>query len=1081
MKRTLLLFSLFLTFFGAAHAQTRQVTGKVTDKSNNETIPGVSITVKGTNVVVSTDVKGEFKIAVPSTGTVVLVARYVGYKSSEITVGTQTKINFSLAEDVNTLNEVVVNIGYGTTRREALTGSVSSVGAKDLADFPVGTAAQALAGKLAGVSVTTTEGSPGAEVQIKVRGGSSLTGDNSPLYIVDGVQVENALSILSPNEIQTIDVLKDVASTSIYGSRGANGVVVITTKSGKPGRTVVSFEGYAGVRQIVNELETMNPYEFVKYQYDLYNNNTAATVKSDFIKKYGTFEDLEIYKNVPNVDWQDKVFGRQAFSNTEILNLTGGTKKTTYSFSLNNTKEDGIMLESGYRRTFASLRVDHKITNKFRAGLNLRYSRQRIDGVGTSATGSQGTNRLRNSVRYQPYLGGGDSGDLFDADYLTTGLTNPITLANNELKYDYRNDLISSGYLSYQILKNLTVKSTLGLTFIDRHINTFNGAVSNYSRSNGAGLPGIQLDSSSARNLISTTTVNYKPNLGGDHSLDLLVGQEFTRNNLSSSSANIKWFPATITASEAFDNPGLANPVLGGPTAVQDIPTSLISSTRQLSIFSRANYSYKGKYLATLNFRRDGSSLFAPGKQWGNFPSAQVAWRLSEEGFFKKKDIKWVNNLKFRLSYGAAGNNRIGQDLFRTLFYVNAVSGGYAENDISPSTGLITGNVLSNPNITWETNLSTNAGIDVELFNNRLSASVDLYDNRTKNLLLNANISAINGYLTQQQNVGRTQNKGIEVQLNWQAVKSKDFTYTSSFNISFNKNKILELQNGVSSYITQSGWVNSLGDFKVEVGQPVGQFYGYVSDGRYTVDDFNYTQNTTTGVYTYTLKPDVPNSRSAVLNNTDPQPGDMKIKKLSSSSSMTIGEDDKTVLGNPQPKYSGGLNNQFAYKNFDMSIFLNFSVGSKVYNANKIEFTSQFNVKDNNLLAVMNDRWQNFDANGVKVTDPVALTAMNANTTLWTPTLGNYALTSYAIEDGSFLRVSNVTLGYSLPKKFIKKAGVISKLRVYATVNNLFTITGYSGYDPEANTRRSNPLTPGIDYAAYPRSRYLLAGLNLVF
>eukprot|EP01132_Coremiostelium_polycephalum_P016224 gene16224-19531_t len=401
MKKTLLLFALLSSLYGALHAQTRQVTGQVTDKTTKEPIPGVSITIKGTKTVVSTDGKGNYKIAAGNDA--VLQARYVGYKTQELTVGTQSVISFVLQEDAAALNEVVINIGYGTVRKEALTGSVSSVSAKDLADFPVGTAAQALAGKLAGVSVATTEGSPGAEIQIKVRGGSSLTGDNSPLYIVDGIQVENALSILSPNEIEKIDVLKDVASTAIYGTRGANGVVIITTKGGKAGRTVVAFEAYGGVRQIVNRLETMNPYQFVKYQYELYNTNTTQQVKDQFTKTYGTFDDLDIYKNIQNINWQDKVFGRQAFSSTQILSLSGGNEKTTFNFSLNNTKEDGIMLESGYRRTFASFRFDHKISDQLKAGVNVRYSRQRIDGVGTSNTGSNTANRLRNAVRYLPY------------------------------------------------------------------------------------------------------------------------------------------------------------------------------------------------------------------------------------------------------------------------------------------------------------------------------------------------------------------------------------------------------------------------------------------------------------------------------------------------------------------------------------------------------------------------------------------------------------------------------------------------------------------------------------------------------
>ena len=1076
MKKFLLFFCVLAMGINLAKAQTRQVTGTVTEKANGDILPGVAVMIKGTKVAVSTNEKGAYTIAVPTTGNHTLVFKFIGFIDKEIEVGDKKQVNAALEESSTSLNEVVVNIGYGTVRKEALTGSVSSIGAKDLADFPVGTAAEALAGRLAGVTATTTEGSPGAEIQIRVRGGSSLTGDNSPLYIVDGIQVENALSILSPNEIQSIDVLKDVASTAIYGSRGANGVVIITTKSGKDGKTIVSFDTYAGVRQIVNKLPVMNPYEYVMYQYELYNNNTSDEVKNTFTKRYGTWDDLDIYKNVPNIDWQDRVFGRQAFSNTQVLSLSGGTKTTTFNFTLNNTNEDGIMLESGFRRTFASFRFDHKISDKIRAGVNVRYSRQRIEGVGTTSTGSQGTNRLRNSVRYQPYSGGGDSGDLFDADYLTTQLSNPISLAHQELKYDYRNDLISSGYASYQILKNLSFRSTLGLNFNDRKTNGFNGPLSGLARNN-AGLPAITLDNSSATTLINTNTLNYKPNLGNQHSLDLLVGEELNKYDIKSNSSTIKWFPMNITADEAFASIQKAEPPVG---SIQDKPTSLVGGSRQLSFFARASYSFAGKYLATLNFRRDGSSFFAKGQRWGNFPSAQFAWRASEEDFMKNLNWNWLNNFKVRASYGIAGNNRIGQDLFRTLFSANSTAGGYAASDGSVTTGLIAGNVLANPNITWEKNISGNLGFDIDLFKSRVSIALDLYDNRTKDLLLNANIPPINGYNTQQQNVGKTQNKGIEVQLNGVAVRTRDFSYNVGLNFSFNKNKILELQNNVQSYVAQSGWVNSLADFKIEVGKPVGQFYGFVSDGRYTVDDFTSVLNTSTGVYTYTLKPGIANSR-VLLGNREPQPGDMKVKKLSNATSMVISDDDKTVLGTSQPKFTGGFNNQFAYKNFDLSVFMNFSVGNKVYNANKIEFTSQYNVKDNNLLATMNDRWKNFNENGVKVTDPALLTAMNANTTLWTPTTGNYALTSYAIEDGSYLRISNVTLGYTLPQSLVKITGFISKLRVYGTVNNLYTFTKYTGYDPEANTRRSNPLTPGIDYAAYPRSRYVLAGINLIF
>jgi len=1081
MIRVLLLLA-FLSFsvgITRVQAQTRVLTGSVKDKKDGQPLVGVSVTVKDSKTGASTDANGMYKVTIPAKGTIVTFT-YIGYKSKGVGVTDQAKLDVSLEEDANNLQEITVNIGYGSVRKEALTGSVSSIRGKDIDQFPVSTAAQALAGKLAGVSVTTTEGSPGAEIVIKVRGGSSLTGDNSPLYIVDGIQVENALSILSPNEIQSIDVLKDVASTSIYGSRGANGVIIITTKSGKNGRTVVSFDTYGGFRQIVNELSVMNPYEYVKYQYELYNNNTSQDVKDAFTKRYGTFEDLDIYKNIQNINWQDKVFGRNAWSNTQALNLSGGSEKTTFNASINNTNEDGIMLNSGFKRTFASFRFDHNISNKFKVGLNARYSRQEVDGVGTSNTGSQGNNRLRNSVRYQPYSGGGDSGDQFDADYIATNLTNPITLANQELKFDYTNSLISSAYVQYQILKNLTFKSNLGVTFTDRNTKGFNGPVSGLARNN-ASLPVVVLSGSSTRTVINTNTLNYKPNLGVNHNLDLLLGEETNKINLTSNASTIKWFPVNITADEAFGSIQKAEPPAG---SVQDKPTSNVGGSAQFSVFARVSYGYKSKYLATFNFRTDASSFFAPGKQWGYFPSGQLAWRATEEQFVKDLDLKWLNTFKVRVSYGAAGNNRIQSDLFRAVYLANSTGGGYAASDASVSTGLITGgtngDILFNPNITWETNISKNLGIDMDLFQRRLSISLDYYDNKTKNLLLLAEIPQITGYKYQQQNVGATQNKGFEVQLNYQAVKSKDFNYNTSLNLSFNRNKILALQNGVTSQVAASGWVNSLNDFLVQVGQPVGQFYGFESDGRYELSDFTSVQNTN-GSYTYTLKPNVPNA-SVLLGNRQPQPGDMKVKKLSSSASMVIGDDDRTVLGVAQPKMEGGFNNQIAYKNFDFTVFMNFSVGSKVYNANKIEFTSQYNVKDNNLLSVMNDRWQNFNANGVKVTDPALLAAMNANTTMWTPTTGNYALYSYAIEDGSFLRISNITLGYSLPQSLIKKTGFISKFRMYATVNNLWTITGYTGYDPEANTRgKVNPLTPGVDYAAYPRSRYILAGINMTF
>jgi TonB-linked SusC/RagA family outer membrane protein len=1083
MRKILLLFTaLFVLFLAKADAQTREISGKVVSK-DGESLIGVSILVKGTNKGVSTDVSGNFKITVPTTGAT-LVVKYIGYKTQEVAVGAQTPITITLLEaDSKVLNEVdIVNIGYGTVSKDAITGSVSSVSAKDLKDFPVSTAAEALAGKLAGVSVTTTEGKPGADILIRVRGGNSLTQDNSPLYIVDGVQVDNALSLISPQEIQSIDVLKDIASTAIYGARGSNGVVLITTKSGHESRTIVSFSAYGGVRKIVNELPVLNPYDFVQYQYQITNYNTTQQQKDAFTKAYGTYSDLDIYKNVPFRDWQGEVFGHSAQSYTQNLNITGGTKTSSFNFTLNNTKEDGIMLQSGIKRTFASFRYDNTASTNFRFGFNVRYSRQETDGVGTSNTGSQGNNYLRNSVRYIPFDGGRSASvDIFDPNYAAlTNLTNPVILANNLISNAYKNDVITSVNGSYSFSKHLIARTIVGVTATDNRTNAFSGAVTPVAIQNAA-QPIATISTGTSTSVINTNTINYDNTFAKDHHMTILVGEETNQTDNKSLSISTKYLPVDITAEQAFA--GIQKAQVPS-TLVQDAPTSGQSGYRLFSLFGRATYDYKGKYLGTFNYRADGSSLFALGKQWGYFPSGQLAWRITEEDFVKKANLNWLDNAKLRVSYGAGGNNRIGVDLYKTLFSSSG-SYGYAIGDaITPGFASPT---LANPNVTWETTISRNLGVDIGLFHSRVNASVDLYNNSTHNLLFTAQIPVTSGYPNQIQNIGKTSNQGLELQLSGVIVNNKDFTYSANFNIAFNHNKIVSLGNDqygnpISSYPTASGWVNSLNDFIVTVGDPVGNYYGYVADGRYEVSDFNAVLNTTTNTWTYTLKPGIANDKVAVLGSKDPQPGDMKVKKLSNSTDFSITDADKTVLGNAQPKFIGGLTQQFAYKNFDINVAINYSYGSKVYNANKTEFTTNYNsYLDNNMLAVVANRWKMFDNNGNRVTDPTQLAALNANTTYWTPPVGNYVLTSDAIEDGSFIRISNVTLGYSLPQKFLSRTKVFSRFRVYATVNNLYTITGYSGYDPEASTRRSNPFTPGVDYAAYPRSRYILAGVDVSF
>ena len=1089
MKKCLLVIFLSLSCFLCAWSQqVRKLTGKVVTKANVP-LESVSLKFMGTTVGGQTDKNGKFSLTVPGKGKAVLLATHIGYKTLSTIITNQTDITLIVEEDNtgNSLDEVVVvNIGYSTVAKTKLAGSISSISEKDLKDFPVGTVAEALAGKLAGVSVQATEGAPGADIKITVRGGTSLSQDNSPLYIVDGVQMENALNILSPDEIKAIDVLKDVASTSIYGARGANGVVLITTKAGKKGRSIISFNTYAGQRKVTNEIAVLHPYDFVKYQYELYHLHYNGYYLPDtaltFAKKYGAYNDLDIYKSIPMVDWQNQVFGSSVGSNSQVLSMSGGGEGTTYYATLNNYNETGIMINSGLKRTLGSFRFENKVTSKLKLGLNLRYSQQTISGAGTSDVGSSSNNSLKNIVRFQPYKGlisddNLDEGATYDA---AINLSNPVAAAKNAVKYNTTKVLFTSTNLNYTIMPKLTFNSILGYTVSTNSINQFQG-LTTYQVSNTSGtyanMPFIFLSNFTTNSVSNSNTINFKPLVSTDKTLDFLIGQEVVLNDVKNFNQTIKYFPSNTSAEQAFANVQQANPPAG---AVQSAPVSDVSGDRIISFFMRGMYSVKGRYNINFSVRRDGSSKFSPNNRWGTFPSAQFSWRMSEEKFMQRLNLKWMDNLKFRASYGTAGNNRVSSNnLFETTFTSSVPNAGYAVNDASNSPGL-SSTVLANPDLKWETIVSRNIGLDMELFHGKLTVSLDGYINHTNDLLLNSNIPQQTGYTQQYQNVGKTKNVGAELQLSAVVVRTKNFGYNASFNISSNKNTIEELQGGVKSYTVSSGWISGGDDdFLVEVGKPVGQYYGYKADGFYTLNDFDRTlSNPATS--TWVLKQGVANSAER-LGATKVIPGEMKLKKLGDvKSDSIVHTTDRTVLGNNQPLFFGGFNSQFTFKGFDLGIFINFSYGSKTYNANSVEFSSAYKATGNNMLAKFANRWKTFDDKGQFMTDWDQIAAANVHAKIYAPTMGHYILTSDAIEDGSFLRISNVSLGYTLPRKWISGAG-ISNVRIYTTINNLYTFSKYTGFDPEASTRRSNPLTPGVDYPAYPRNRYILVGLNVSF
>ena len=1062
MHKQFTLLALFVLIAVISFAQNKTIKGKVIDEAG-EPIVGVSVFERVSKRGTQTDDRGDYTLTVPSTARN-LTFSSVGIKTTSENISGRGTVNMSLERTTSTGDEIVV-VGYSSLKRKDLTGTVSSVGAKQLKDIPLSSAAEALQGRLAGVQVTASEGAPGADLIIRVRGGGSITQDNSPLFIVDGVQVENALSVLSPQDIQSIDVLKDASTAAIYGARGANGVIIITTKPGRAGKTTVTYNGAYGTRTLPKKLDVLNPYDFVVWQWE--RTRGAVADSSSFARTYGTtWDTLKNYQNIEAINWQEEVFGRNAIFQNHNVSVNGGNQNTAFNLSLTANREDGILLESGFDRNLVNFKLDHKISEKFKMGMTARYLDQVVRGAGTTNGGTRTTNRLRSTITYRPFeieATGGGIDDFDEAYFLASaGAINPVILTSAEYRKQSTKATYLSGYLNYNITKKLVFRSTFGFDNTVTQQNLFFSKITGTAR-NAASLPVASIGSQNNRSLNLSNTLQYSLNdYKKHHDISVLVGQEIIDVRVNNSFFQTNFFPSDITPKKALANMGLGSAPSG---SFQPLPFTFINpASRIASFFGRVNYGFEDKYLATFNLRSDRSSKFAPINGNLIFPSGSVAWRFTKEDFFKK--AKWLNDGKLRFGYGSVGNNRIGDALYLQLY---GVTGQYAINhSILPG---FTPSALSNPNLRWEENTTRNFGIDLTMLNNKLSLTVDVYKNTANNLLLDVAIPPTTGYTTQIQNIGATSNRGVELQISATPVARKDFSWTSNFNIAFNRNRVENL-GGPLQLERNSNWQGSDGipDYLVKAGQPVGLMYGFQTDGFYKVEDFNYNATT----QTYTIKPGIP---TTTINGT-PQPGVIKWKDTNGDGTIT--PDDRTVIGNANAKFTGGWNNQFAFKNFDVSVFVNFVYGNDIYNANKVEWTdgSFLNL---NMLNIMKDRWTNINAAGEVVTEPKALTELNADAKIWSPIrTQRFWLHSWAIEDGSYLRFNNLTLGYTIPKATSMRAK-ISSLRFYGTVNNLGTITNYTGYDPDVTARRSDPLTPGVDFAAYPRSRTVVFGVNVTF
>lgn len=1059
-----------LTMSANGFAQT-VIKGNVTDNTG-EPIIGASVVEDGNaNNGGVTDIDGNFTVTLKGNSKKLKIS-YVGMKSQVVNVSGKSVINVKLEDDATSLNDVVV-IGYGAVKKKNLTGAVATVDNKALTQVPVASASEALTGKMPGVQITTTEGSPDADVKIRVRGGGSITQSNDPLYIVDGFPVET-ISDIPASDIEDITVLKDASSTAIYGSRGANGVILVTTKGGKEGKTSVSYNAYYSWKKIAKKLDVLGARDYTEWQYELAN----LLDKTDNYEKYfGSYDDIDLYDNVATNDWQDIVYGRTGHTFNQNLNINGGSDKIKYAFSYARMDDKAIMQMSDFVRDNLSLKLNAKPTKRVSLDFQARWSKTKINGGGANEQSStyNTDKRLRYAIQYTPYPVPGLSTDTDDDDTTNSSFYNPVTSLKDNDQKRTRITFNMSGAFTWELYKNLKFKTEFGYDTYKVDTKRFFGPttyyVKNVPASANQGLPAITLTNQYRTKFRNTNTVSYdfKDIFGKNsaHSLNVLLGEEYIimKNELMTNTAH--GFPANFTSAEAWKFT-----TQGTPFEINDFydPDDILNS-----YFGRINYNYKEKYLLSATARADGSSKFAKGNRWGFFPSIAAAWRISSEPFMKGAE-KWLDDLKLRLSYGTAGNNNISSGLLTQEFQANATSwiNGY-NSYISPS------KTMANPDLKWETTITRNVGIDYTMFGSKLTGSIDAYWNNTKDLLIQYPVAGT-GYDYQYRNMGETRNMGLEFALTWNAINKKNFGLTVGANISFNKNKVLSLGQIESIDNISTQWASSEidQDFVIKKGEPIGQIWGYKSAGRYEVDDFDIAKSQEKGKWI--LKDGVADC-STVLG-TSVRPGSMKLAEIKENKTGKITTDDRTVIGDTNPAHTGGFNINARVYGFDLTANFNWSVGNDVYNANAIEYTQTSKYQYRNLIDKMasGSRWTNIDANGnlLNWNNAEELAALNANTAMWSPYTGKYVLTDYYVEDASFLRFSTLTLGYTLPTTLTKRVG-INSLRFYVTAYNVFCITNYSGFDPEVSAIRRTNLTPGVDYSAYPKSRQFVIGLNLNF
>lgn len=961
-----------------------EIKGKVLDELGDG-LPGVSVVVKGTQRGISTDVDGQFSLSVPGENTV-LVFSFVGYATQEIIVGNRSSLEVTMSPDLKSLEELVV-IGYGVVKKSDLTGSVSQVKAKELNAFPNANVLQSLSGRAPGVHIRQSSGAPGADISVRVRGGNSIQGANDPLYVIDGFPVNRNPTHLNNSDIESLEILKDASATAIYGSRGANGVVIITTKKGRKGRTHVDFETSYSSQKLIRKLDLMNAKEYAQF----YNEQAV----NDNIKPFFSQQDIDNLGE--GFDWQDFVFQRAPIM-TSALNVSGGNEKTLFSLSGSVFGQQGIVKGSNYNRYSLQTNISHKASDKFTIDFTSTVSRlasERKDSGGGSRGNSMIAAAISAPPTLTPYNPDGSYTVLSTAyPFIATDIRNPINFINEQSSTITANVLLANLGLSYKITPDLTLKVAGGIE--NRDDRTDNYTTRKFFNSQGI----ANVSTGQFTSLLNENTLNYIKTFDDRHSLSAVAGMTF--QDFRSTSLNAG---GTGFLSDIFESYNI------GAAANQNIATSGYSRSVLVSFLGRVNYAYDSRYLLTASIRRDGASVYSPGSKWGYFPSAAFAWRVSNEDFLA--DNRVVSDLKLRTSWGITGSPGVTSYMtLNNLVPDRTIFNDALANTFSPGTRLP-------GNLKWETTAQFDAGLDIGLFGNRLLLTADYYMKNTRDLLSVVSLPSSLGYTSTIMNVGKVQNKGIELGADALIVKRGDLAWDVNANISFNRNKVVSLYGGEDILRDNIGViiVNDATGILRE-GRPIGQFWGYKEAG--------YDSN-----------------------------GFIVFKDINEDGTIT--QADKTYIGDANPNFIYGLSSNLTYKGFEFNMFWQGSQGNDIFNASAITNTMDYGFGLNMPRSVFNNHWT-----------PDSPDAQYPKISLRSPV----RMSERFIEDGSYLRLKNISVGYNLTSGLIRSKA-LRNLYVYVSGQNLLTFTGYSWWDPETNFR--------IDHNSYPVAKSVTAGVRIGF